>query len=260
MESRWSPIVDHVSVERFLPQADPAPWAGIDACRVGQRQQLVVQRVVELPGELVAGDALRGQQVRSTDIADEQRVAREDGVGSVGRPVVHDHADRLGRVARCVQHLEHDLPELDALAVGELAGLELGLGERPVGDLGAGGGSQLEVAGEEVGVEVGLHDELDRQPVLGRRLEVRRDVAARVDDHGPAGGRVADEVRGLREAVEVVLFEDHRSRPPQAYVRAALRRSPADGDARRRGPARCTRRPRCPPGRRAPRMRERARR
>ena len=40
-------------------------------------------------------------------------------------------------------------------------------------------------------------------------LDVLLDVALRVDDRGDAGGLVGDQVRGVREAAQVVLLEDH---------------------------------------------------
>ena len=91
--------------------------------------------------------------------------------------------------------------------------LELGLGDRRVGDRGAGGGGQLEVAGQEVGVEVGLDHELDRQPLGLGVGEVLGDVALRVDDDGAPGRLVADQVRRVREAVQVVLVEQHARSP-----------------------------------------------
>ena len=57
--------------------------------------------------------------------------------------------------------------------------LELGLGDRGVHDLRAGGLRQFEVAGQEVGVEVGLDDEFDGQTeFLGRRRCTRPRRAA----------------------------------------------------------------------------------
>ena len=40
-------------------------------------------------------------------------------------------------------------------------------------------------------------------------LEVLADVAAGIDDDRAAGGLVGDQIRGLREAFEIVLLEDH---------------------------------------------------
>ena len=77
---------------------------------------------------------------------------------------------------------------------GELGAVQCGLA---VGDQRAGGGGELEVAGEEVGVEVGLDDPFDPQPVGGGILEVLVDVALRVDDHRSAGRLVTDEIGGV---------------------------------------------------------------
>ena len=157
-----------------------------------------MQRVEQLSGELVTTDALRRQQVGPADVADEQRVTGEYGERlGIGRPLPDDDADRLGRVPGRVAHLEDDLAELDALAVGELARLELGVGGRAVGDRRPCRRRQLEVTGEEVGVEVRLDDELDRQVVLDGGVQVRRHVAARVDDHRPSRARIADQVGRL---------------------------------------------------------------
>ena len=68
-----------------------------------------------------------------------------------------------GRVAELERHVAQRV----ALAVGDAHRLELGLGDRRVDDLGAGRLGQLEVAGQEVGVEVRLDDELDREAGIG---------------------------------------------------------------------------------------------
>ena len=63
--------------------------------------------------------------------------------------------------------------------------------------------------GEEVGVEVGVDHSHDRQAVLLRVSEVLRDIAPRVNDHCLPRRLVADQVRSMRQAVEVVLGEVH---------------------------------------------------
>src|SRR5690606_28565252 len=70
---------------------------------------------------------------------------------------------------------------------------------------------QLQVPGQEVGVEVRLDDPLDGQTVGGGVGEVLADVALGIDDDRSACGLVADQVAELREAAELVLLEDHRS-------------------------------------------------
>ena len=47
----------------------------------GERQQLGVEAVVELLGELVAGKADGGEQVGAPDVTDEERVAGQHPVG-----------------------------------------------------------------------------------------------------------------------------------------------------------------------------------
>ena len=80
------------------------------------------------------------------------------------------------------------------LSVGQRLDGELGLRALAVGDDRAGRGGQLEVPGEEVGVEVGLDDPLDVEAELVGLCEVAGDVALRVDDHGPSGALVGDQV------------------------------------------------------------------
>ena len=51
----------------------------------------------------------------------------------------------------------------------------------------------------EVGVDVGLDDSLDRQPLRRRLLEIDADVAPGVDDNGATGCLVTDQVRRMRQ-------------------------------------------------------------
>src|SRR5438309_687089 len=74
-------------------------------------------------------------------------------------------------------------------------------GPRPV--------AQLEVAGDEVRVKVREEHMADPAPEPVSVLEVLRDVALRVDHGRLAALLVGDQVRGMGEAPEVVLLEDH---------------------------------------------------
>lgn len=88
---------------------------------VGEREELLVGRVVEHSAEFLARDASGRKQIRSADISDEQRVASEHPVGGL-RPVANDDADRFGGVARRVEDLELDVAQCDAFAVRQLDG------------------------------------------------------------------------------------------------------------------------------------------
>ena len=87
-----------------------------------------------------------------------------------------------------------------------------------VADRGAGVGGQLEVTGQEVGVEVRLQHLHDRQPVRLGVGEVLGDVALRIDDDGPTRRGVADQVARVGETAEVVLAEEHVDRAPVGVV------------------------------------------
>ena len=89
------------------------------------------------------------------------------------------------------------------------SGLEvLGAPARADADGGAGGRGQLQVAGEEVGVEVRVDDQLDGHALLPGHGEHLVDVPSGVDRDGPAGAPVADQVRGLGQAAQVELADD----------------------------------------------------
>jgi hypothetical protein len=100
-------------------------------------------------------------------------------------------------VAWGVEELELDFAKRETFAIGELSGWELGFGDGREADLGPGRGGELEVARQEVGVEMGFNDQLDGQTLSFRISDVFVDVAAGVDDHGTTSGFVTDQVGGL---------------------------------------------------------------
>jgi hypothetical protein len=62
---------------------------------------------------------------------------------------------------------------------------------------------------DEVGVKVRENHLLDPEPETGRVGEVVVDVAPGIDHGRHARALVADQVRRLRQAAQVVLLEDH---------------------------------------------------
>ena len=182
-----------------------------------------MQRVIQLSGQRLGGQVGVGgrEQVGAADVADEQRVAGEHAVGDrVVGMLVHDDADRLGRVPRCRHDLQGDVAEGEPLAIDELLCRELEAAPLPYEITAPVLFGQLEVAAEEVGVDMRFDDPLDGQPMVVGLVEIDGDVAPRVDDDSPAAALVADEVRGVRQARQIVLGKDHR--PPTARQTASL--------------------------------------
>ena len=58
----------------------PGAMSGVDKGFVRQREQFEVQRIIQHRGQIRCGPPQRCQQVGTPDIANEQRVAGEDGM------------------------------------------------------------------------------------------------------------------------------------------------------------------------------------
>lgn len=162
---------------------------------VGQGEQPVAQRVVELASEPVDGEAGRNEKVGSPDVADEQRVARQYAVRNVIVAVfVNDEADRLGRVSRCREHPECHVAEQQCVTVRKSFDRVVDADGLAVRDHGASSRRELEMATEEVGVHVRLDDPFDGESLRVGVADVSRDVSLRVDHDGTTRGLVAHEV------------------------------------------------------------------
>ena len=107
--------------ERFLAQRLAAQRAGavggIDQALVGQRQQLVVQRVEQTAAQIGRRPAERDAQIRTADVADEQRVAGQHGVRNrvAAIEVEDEDRDRFGGVPGRLERGQADAAELDAI-------------------------------------------------------------------------------------------------------------------------------------------------
>ena len=163
-----------------------------------------MEALVEECGELLGG--VVGGEVGAAYVAYEESVAGEDGSGVCGLGEVgEDGADAFDGVPGSVEEVEPGIAELEGVAV-----LDWGVGEGRVRvlaevDAGAGALGELVVAGDKVGVEVGLDDVLDLQIVLLCELDIQVNVALRIDHGGDALG--GDEVGGVGEAAEKELFD-----------------------------------------------------
>ena len=136
---------------------------GVHPGGVGQGEELVVQRPVQAvgrAGRLVQPD--RGEQVGPADVADEQRVAGQHRPRRASSGCSHTTIEIDSGVWPGVARISSvTAPERQELSVGQRLDGEVGLRAVAVGDDRAGRRGQLEVPGEEVGVEVGLDDPLD---------------------------------------------------------------------------------------------------
>ena len=161
---------------------------------------------------------VRPEQVGPPDRADQDRPPAEQQArvvrdGPVGHPVRHV----LGRVARRVEHLEAQAPDVEAGPAGQAGVLvaELGTGADDMGR--AGQGREVASARDVVVVEVRLDDVADPQAAPGGDREVDVDVAPRIDDRGDPGVLVRDERGQVAQPADRERLEPHRyiiTRPP----------------------------------------------
>jgi hypothetical protein len=120
-------------------------------------------------------------------------------------------------VSRCLERLQPHATKIDGVAVVERDEWVLRSCGRPQIDPRPGAIAQFEVAGNEVGMEVREKDVLDSQTMLGGEREVLIHVTLRVDNSGRVRLLVADEIRGVREAIQIKLLQDHWSAPSSRH-------------------------------------------
>jgi len=65
------------------------------------------------------------------------------------------------------------------------------------------------VAGYKISMEMSKENVTDREPMLLGVLEVLPDITLRINDYSGLACFISDEIRGMREAPQIVLFEDH---------------------------------------------------
>ena len=115
-----------------------------------------------------------GGEVGAAYVADEEGVAGEDGSGlRGGGEVGEDGADAFDGVAGGVEEVEAGVAELEGVAVFDRSVGEGGVGVFAEVDAGAGALGEFVVAGDEVGVEMGLDDVLDGETFLAWRSRGR---------------------------------------------------------------------------------------
>ena len=114
-------------------------------------------------------------------------------------------------MSRRFENLNPDRSEIDRGAVAN--GPEFVFGNRlpAEADGGAHAVAQFEMTGDEIGVEVREEDVDDAKVVIRRKRQILVDVTLRVDHSGCSAFFVGNDVGGMREAVQIKLFEEHHS-------------------------------------------------
>ena len=171
----------------------------------GSGSSFVAHRVIQHLSQIVRRPSQRRAQIRTSDVADEQRVTGQNRLRltRVHVEVEHENRNRFDRVARRLEDRQPHASEIEAVAVGHRRERELGLGLGAEMNPRAGAIAQLEMSGEEVGVEVRQEDVANLQAGLLGIGDVGIDVTLRIDDDGCAARWIADQVRRVREAVQV---------------------------------------------------------
>ncbi len=112
---------------------------------------------------------------------------------------------------RGLEHLQAKPREIKPIAVIHGDELVFRLCACAEVDCGAAGVAQLQVAGDEVGVEVAEEDVADLKTKPFGVGEILLDVALRIDDDGGLALLITEQIGGVCQASEVVLLQDHRS-------------------------------------------------
>ena len=161
--------------------------------------------------EVVGSPPERRAQVGAADVADEQRIAREDGVRfcRVLLEIEDQDRDRLDGVAGGLEHLQAQSREVERIAVLHRHEGVFRLGAGAEMDGRAATVAQFQMAGDKVGVEVGEKDVADLEAEFLGVGQVLLNIALRVDDDGGRTGLVSEQIGGVGEAAQVVLFQDH---------------------------------------------------
>jgi hypothetical protein len=145
---------------------------------VRQPEQLAVETVVEHPGHLRRCVALRAGQVRTPDIADEQRIPGQDFLGFLGHRVInHHYGNTLWGVSRRFEHAQRDVAEVELITIVHGAVREGGAGTVAEHNVRPGACREFPMAAHKIGVQMRFNNVCDLE-TLGRGfLEILLDIA-----------------------------------------------------------------------------------
>ncbi len=131
------------------------------------------------------------------------------GCGRVLLEIEDQDRDGLDGVAGGFEDLQAQSREVERIAVLHRHERVFGLGAGAEMDGRAATVAQFQMAGDEVGVEMGEEDVADLEAERFGVGQVLLDVALGIDDDGGGTGLVSEQIRGVGQAAQVVLFQDH---------------------------------------------------
>ena len=126
-----------------------------------------------------------------------------------GVQIVNEDGDRFRSVARRFQHLQAHAPEFENVAIAKRSKRVRRFGRGAEIDRCAHAIAQLQMPGDEIGVEMRQEYVLDLERVLGGKGNVLVRVALRVNDGCRACLLVSNDVGSVRQARQIELLEDH---------------------------------------------------
>src|SRR5215469_11825470 len=109
------------------------------------------------------------------------------------------------------EDLQAQARELERIAVFHRGEGVLGLRAGAESNRGTAAVAQLQMPGDEIGMEMREEDVADGEAELCGVGQVLLDIALRINDDRSSAGLVSDEIRCVREAAQVVLLQNHPS-------------------------------------------------
>ena len=110
---------------------------------------------------------------------------------------------------RRLQYLQAQSRKIQRIAVLHRDKFVVGLGPRPKPNLRAAAIAQLQMPGKKVSMEVGEEDIANRHAEPLGVGQILLDIPLRINDDRSLAGLVGDQIRGMGQTAQIVLFQEH---------------------------------------------------
>ena len=179
--------------------------SGQDHHAVVERQVLVVERVVHVPGQLAGG--FDPHQIGTPGIADEQGVAGERHPGVFGAGLIHhQQGDALRRMAGGEAHPQFDVAQRERIAALEWMMRKSCLSGLVHVDFGPGARRQFGVPGYMVGMEMRLDNVGDGHAAFGCGVQILLYIAVGVNNRRDPCAFAPDQIGGAAQPIDKKLL------------------------------------------------------